>query len=194
VPALDGDDNPIPPVEPVTIREVRNQAHIDDAHVNQLAWIAAAIIAAREKAEIFIKRRFVSTTLRLSLDAFPTWEFYLPSPPLVSVTSIKYRDQSNVQQTVSSSDYTVDTYSEPGRITPAYGGSWPDALRHTNSIEVVYVAGYGDRSSVPMAIKQAILMTVATWNENRENLAPNMMELPDTAKALLQSHSWGYLA
>lgn len=178
--------------EPVSVQEVKDHSRIDQSDLTTLTWIANAIVAAREKCETFLKRRFVSTTLRLTLDEWPE-VFYLPSPPLVSVTSVKYYDLSGVQQTLSGSNYTVDQYTQPGRITPAYGLSWPTSRVHTNSIEVLYVAGYGAASAVPYAIKQAILFTVATWFEHRENTGQNMTELPDTAKSLLRSHSWGYL-
>lgn len=180
-----------PTAEPVSVSEVRSNSRIDS--MEEGVWIAKAILAAREKCETFLKRRFVSTTLRLTLDRFPSWEFYLPSPPLVSVTSVKYYDLAGVQQTISASNYSVDIYTQPGRITPAYGLSWPTARVHTNSIEVLYVAGYGGASAVPFAIKQAILLTVGSWFETRENIGQNMNELPDTAKALLRSQAWGFL-
>lgn len=178
--------------EPVTVQEVQEHSRIDSAELSVVNWIARSIIAAREKCETFLKRRFVSTTLRLTLEEWPEM-FYLPSPPLVSVTSIKYHDLSGVQQTLSASDYLADTYTQPGRIAPAYGVSWPSARAQLNSIEVLYVAGYGAASAVPWAIKQAILFTVGTWYEMRENLGATVQELPDTAKALLRSQSWGYL-
>lgn len=179
--------------EPVSVQEVRENSRIyitdDDALIQR------QISAARELCETFLKRRFVTTSMRLTLDEFPSWEFYLPSPPLVSVTSIKYRDLSGVQQTLSSSLYTVDAYTEPGRITPAYNQTWPSGIKHTNAVEVIYVAGYGAADAVPAAIKHAICMTVAYWYENREavNIGNIVNDLPWSTKSLLRSQSWGAL-
>lgn len=182
-----------PSVEPVTIQEVKDNAviGIDDDDL----LVARKITAARELAETFIKRAFISTTLRLTLDFMPSWEFYLPRPRLVSVTSVKNLDSAGVQQTISSSDYTVDTYTEPGRITPAYGETWPTGREHTNAIEVVYVAGYGSTAaSVPQAIKDAIVMTVTQWYEHRGDEGDKQTtQLPIAAKSLLRAHAWGYL-
>lgn len=176
-----------PTAEPVSVQEAREHCRI---YVNDDdAWLSNAITAARRLGETFIKRTFVTTTLRLTIDELPDWDFYLPRPNLVSVTSIKYRDSSNVQQTISSSDYTVDTYTAPGRVTPAYGLTWPSGISHTNAVEVVYVAGYGAASAVPASIKHAILLTVADWHINRENEAT----LPEAAKTLLRAEVWGYL-
>lgn len=113
-----------PTEEPVSIQEVKDNSRIDGTDHDE--WIAEAIIEARELCEVYCKRRLVTTSLRLSLDHFPAGPFYVPSPPLQSVTSLKYYDTSGVQHTLTANtDYTVDTYTEPGRITPAYGTNWP---------------------------------------------------------------------
>jgi len=182
-----------PAAEPVTVDDIKAHSRVDLA--DEDGWIRDAISAARRLCETFTKRAFVTQTLRLSLDQMPAWEFYLPRPPLVSVTTIKYQDSSNVQQTISGSAYTVDTYSEPGRITPAYNTSWPTGIVHTNAIEVIYVAGYGAASAVPASIKQAIKMTVESWYQERgtQVIDQTVAELPMSAKSLLRAESWGYL-
>ena len=181
-----------PTAEPVSVDDVKNHARIDIDDDDVL--VENKIKAARELCETYIKRAFVSRTLRLTLDEMPAWEFYLPRPPLVSVTSVKYIDSSGTQQTISASDYSVDIYTEPGRITPAYGLSWPSGRAHTNAIEVIYVAGYGAAASVPQSIKDAIAMTVTQyyWNRGDEGDKP-LTEIPRGAKSLLRSQAWGYL-
>ena len=181
-----------PTAEPITVAEAKAQAKVDIS--DEDVWFSKAIPAARMLAEVFTKRTFVTTSWRLTLDQFPSWEFYLPRPRLVSVTSIKYLDSSGVQQTMSPSGYTVDIYTEPGRITPAYGGSWPSGIVHTNAVEVIYDAGYGAPSAVPASVKHALLLTVAHWYENREAASEeSFTELPMAAKSLLRSESWGFL-
>jgi uncharacterized phiE125 gp8 family phage protein len=179
--------NTEPTDEPLSVAELRDHARIDISDGD--SWASDSITAARQLCEAFTHRRFCTTSLRLSLDAFPTWQFYLPSPKLISVTTLKYYDLNNTQQTYSSASYTVDTYSEPGRITPIYNGSWPTALNRTNAIEVIYSAGYGAANAVPSCVKRAIACTVAAWNENREG----QQELPLQAKAMLRSVKWGFL-
>jgi uncharacterized phiE125 gp8 family phage protein len=181
-----------PTAEPVTVSEVKANARIDIDDDDTL--IARKIIAARELAEVYIKRSFVTQTLRLTLDQMPGWMFYLPRPPLVSVTSVKYVDLNGTQQTISSGNYIVDTYSHPGRITPAYNVDWPSAREQINAIEVVYVAGYGAASAVPQSIKEAIALTVTQYYENRGDEGDKpLSDLPRAAKALLRAQSWGYL-
>ncbi len=176
-----------PATEPVTILDAMDNARIDEDR--DARWVGTAITAARELCEVFSKRCFITTTLKLNLEQFPPYEFVLPRPNLISVTSVKYLDLNNVQQTLASSAYTVDTNAVPGRIVPTYNTSWPDHLFYTNSIEVVYVAGYGAAGAVPQSIKQAIKFTVADWYGNRDSQG----QLPPIAKALLKSEAWGFV-
>jgi len=51
-----------------------------------------------------------------------------------------------------------------------------------NAVTVRFVAGYGDAGDVPQAIKQAILILIAHWYEQRDpveagNIAPIMVPL-----------------
>lgn len=184
---VDDNDPATPAEEPITLTEARKNSRIDLAEDDD--WIRDAIQEARELCEVFTKRCFVQTKVRLTLDSFPAWEFYLPRPPLISVSSIKYRDSAGVLQTIDSSDYTVDTAREPGRITPAYGESWPESRGHTNDVEVIYLAGYGAADDVPAKVKRAVKVTVSAWNEDREGARG----LPDAAKSLLRANSWGFL-
>ncbi len=177
-----------PAVEPVSPQDVSVQARID-IH-DEDGWVETSIKAARELCEVYIKRCFIDTKLQMNLDRFPTGEFFLRRPRLISVTSIKYLDTSGTQQTLSTANYSVDTKSEPGRLVPAYSLTWPDTRVGTNAIEIIYHAGYGTTAAtLPQAIKQAIKVTVANWFMNREDQG----KLPDAAKQLLACESWGYL-
>jgi hypothetical protein len=73
------------------------------------------------------------------------YEIFLPKPPLVTVNSIKYIDQNGVQQTLATDQYLVDTVSEPGRVTPAYGTSWPSTREQANAVEVSFNCGYASK-------------------------------------------------
>lgn len=177
-----------PAIEPVTAEEVKNQARIDIPDDD--FWLLQSISAARELAEGFTKRSFITTSWRLTLDQMPKGLFYLPNPKLLTVTSLKYYDTDGTQQTISSSNYRVDTYTEPGRIEFLSTYSVPSIQDRINAIEVIFTAGYGaTAASVPNTIKRAICITVAAWNEDREG----SQELPMAAKQLLRRHSWGFL-
>ncbi len=180
-----------PALEPVTVQDVKDNALIFTSEGD--AWLQGRITAARDLCETFVKRAFIDTTFRLTLDWWPTL-FYLPRPPLISVTTIKYLDLDGVQQTWSASNYSVDTYTEPGRVSLAYNVVPPNYRQIENTIEVIYHAGYGTAASnVPQAIKDAIVLTVTNWHAHRGD-EEDIQAIPDAAKALLRSKSFGFWA
>jgi hypothetical protein len=62
--------------------------------------------------------------------------------PVQSVDSVTYVDGSGDTQTLDPSLYESDTISEPGRVCPVWGGSWPYARQQPNSVQVTFTAGY----------------------------------------------------
>lgn len=181
-----------PAEEPVTLTEAKNHLRVDLTDDDSL--ISALIVAAREHAEAITRRAFITQTLKLSLDAFPAnnGPIYVPMPPLQSVNSLKYFDTDGVEQTLNEgTDYLVDNESEPGRITPAPDTGWPATQNRPNAVSVEFVAGFGDASKVPQGIKQAILLMVGHWYENREAVTMqgnNAGELPMAVDSLLMMH------
>lgn len=152
--------------QPVSIADVKD--HVRITHDDQDARLDGYIKAATRYIENISDRQLMTATWRLSLDDFPTWELVLPKPPLQSVSSVQYVDGDGATQTWASSNYIVDTYSDPGRITPAYGKFWPSPRDQVNAVTIQFVAGYTSAANVPATIRQALLMLVAHWYENRE--------------------------
>ena len=72
------------------------------------------------------------------------------------------------------------------------GQSWPGTtLKTAAGVTITFVAGYGATSaSVPESIRQAILLLVGHWYENREATVGvgNMQVLPMGVKALLSDY------
>jgi uncharacterized phiE125 gp8 family phage protein len=131
--------------------------------------ITGLIQAAREYCEGFQSRAFITQSWYLWLDAWPEF-FEIPMSPLQSITSIKYYDTANTEYTLAATEYFVDVNSTPGRVALAYGKSWPSTgLRAVNGICVEFTCGYGaTAASVPMAVRQAMLLLIGHWYENRE--------------------------
>jgi len=149
------------------------------------------ITVARQYAENFQKRAFLTQDWELWLDDFPSKNYIqIPLPPLQSITSVKYYDTSDTEATFSSDDYFVDTKSEPGRIGLNYGETWPTtALRPINGVYIEFKAGYGDAATdVPETVKQAMLLLIGAWYEQREAITTtglNVKDVPFGVKALL---------
>lgn len=162
-----------PSVEPVSLEEAKGHLRVtitdDDSEITRY------IKAAREAAESFTRRAFVTQTWELGLYSLdPTIE--LPKPPLISVVGITYTDQDGAEQTLRTTDYVVDDYTEPGLIYRARAASWP-ALTPESGVraKVRFTAGYRGQGSpgdgaenVPEMVKVAILLHVGEMYENRQ--------------------------
>lgn len=121
---------------------------------------------ATQYAEEYQWTQLITATFVERWDSFPC--VIKPSKnPLLTVTSLAYVDTSGVTQTlVVDTDYTVDIYTKPGRIVPAYGKAWPATRSHINGVTLTYTAGYGPSYTyVPENVRQAILMLAVHWNE-----------------------------
>ena len=174
----------VPIIEPVTLAEAKLHLRVVDDEEDNL--IASLIKAAREWCEGFQNRAFITQTITLTLDKFPK-VFTVPQPPLISVTSIKYIDTAGVQQILSDSVYDIDSQDEPGRIALAHNQSWPNLRGDINSVEVVYVAGYGTTAdSVPERVKAAIKLLVGHLYEHREMVSEvTLKKVPFAVRSLL---------
>ena len=156
-----------PTQEPITLAEAKAQCRVDITTDDAL--IAGLVKAARLYCEKISWRAFMRQTWELWLDSWPASSFTLPFPPLYSVTSIKYYDTADVEATLSTSIYYADTIATPGAIRLKYNQTWPSTvLRTYNAVVVRFVAGYATDEEVPQNFKQAMLLLVGHWYENRE--------------------------
>lgn len=185
-----------PAGEPLTRAEAKTHLRVDSDITDQDGLIDGLIIAAREYVENYCRRSLVQRTLELRLDCFPG-QILLPRGPVISLTSVKYLDNSGVLTTVDSSIYQTDLYSMPARVMPVFGSIFPIAgYGRLNAVVVEYEAGYAHSSgsptdladTVPSSIKAALKLLVGHWYENREvvvmNVAPPQ-EVPMAVKHLL---------
>lgn len=157
-----------PATEPVTLSEAKSHLRIDDTSEDTL--ITALISAARQVCENITRRAFVTQTYRLYINNFPfSRRIVLPRAKLQSVTHIKYYDVNGNLQTLSDTNYYVDTYSEPGEVYLKDEFTWPIVQSgRINAVEIEYVVGYGVAANVPEAIKSAIKIYIAHLFEHRE--------------------------
>lgn len=176
-----------PTVEPVNPAELRLHLRTD---ATDFPDAEAFIKDARQEIENRCGIAFITQTWRLALDRWPTggeawWdgvrqgsiaELYgsaqrsiaLPKWPLASITSVTvYDEASNATSVTVANVFDVDLYRNPGRMSLKSGQTWPIALRPTNGIEVVYVAGYASAASVPQTMKRAVKQLAAYLYSHR---------------------------
>jgi len=176
-----------PAVEPVSLAEAKLHCKID--LTDDDALVSALIVTAARWCEARIGQQFITATRSLTLDGIPFGEITLPYPPLQSVSSITYVDSAGTTQTWSSSLYDVDNKTKPGRVRPKWGEVWPSIREQMNAVTVTYTCGYGTASTdVPAAVKQAMLLLIGHWYENREASTDTASkEIPQGVEPLLVS-------
>lgn len=167
-----------PSTQCVTLAEVRAFLRIDTTSDDYM--LTAFIQSAESYAENYMKRSINKQRWELRLDEFPgddeaSADIELPRPPLTTVTSevvISYVKDTTAGDTTSlaSTVYTVDYYSEPGIIYPAYDNEWPTPRDEKNAVRITYYSGYSTPANVPEPIKQWVKLRVGSMYENWESL------------------------
>ena len=173
------------PSELITLEEAAEFMRAEFSSTEE-TLIEAFIIAARQMCEEYLFRRIGVQTVELRAAGFPVNNTPIVLPaPLISVTSIKYLDSNNDEQTLDEDDYVVSD-SAPGLILPV--NSWPSTIRSGDSVRVVFDTGYsgpGESPQIseplPNTIRVAMLMQIADLYENREA----QVEKPLTANQTL---------
>lgn len=181
-----------PSNEPLSVPEAKDWARITEDFEDDI--IEGLIRSARSHVETLCGRALITQTWELYLDEFPC-QIDVPRPPLQSVTHIKYIDSAGTLQTLASSEYTVDTKAEPGRIVPAYGKSWPGTRYEPNAVQVRFIAGYGTKATDIEAkapeLRRAIGVLTGTMYEQREVADEvSKVDVPEAFYQLVNQHRW----
>ena len=161
---------------PITLDEAK--AHCRVTFSDDDTLIERLINAATHEIQNRTQRTLCETTYIEQLDRFPSGGIKLAMPPLLSVQSIIYFNAAGAQITLSSSDYLVDTHSEPGWVMLAPNKEWPETQDRINAVAITYKAGYlaggnaqQQRDAVPEDLRAWLLIRVATLYENRESVS-----------------------
>ena len=160
---------------PVTISEARLHLRLpSDLGAEEAVEIERMVSVATEYAENFCNRSFTSDTTRTAtFSIFPAslhrhmLGLFLPKGKVSSITSITYFDTSYAQQTLATNKYRLVDGGNRAHVYPAMGEQWPtDVANEPENIVVTYVVG---ETSVPVSVKQAILLVVGSLYEYRED-------------------------
>lgn len=178
-----------PRVPALRYEQAAEHLRLDD-DPDDKAYVGALIAAAVGRVDGdrgVLGRALITQTWELVCDAFPR-AFLVPLPPTQTVEQITYIDTDGNQQTVDPAVYQVDTDSQPARVVPLPGQSWPATQSGiVNTVRLRFIAGFGDAAAdVPMPIRQAIALWVANLYVEREPVgATQAAELPMSVTALL---------
>lgn len=196
-----------PTREPLFVDDVRNYLRLDDDVEETL--IVALIAAARQWAENYTGRAFITRTVHQFQDSYHYPNTYLPEgvytgiyknmpntfidlalTPVVSFTHVKAIDDAGTETTWDASNYYVDTVRDVPRLVLRDGGSFPSDLRSANGLKLVYDAGYGASPiNIPDAIKMAMMQYCTFMYEHRGDFESNkQLEPSKIIKSLLMPY------
>lgn len=148
------------------------KAHLRVEHQDEDTLIAGILAAATERLDGWsgiLGRCLMPQTWTSFVPYFDDFRLRLPLVPVQSVTSVKYYDVNGVQQTFGASNYRLLADGRSAYIQLAFPAVWPTslALLRDDAVSITFLAGYADAASVPAALKQAILLMVGDFYENR---------------------------
>jgi uncharacterized phiE125 gp8 family phage protein len=178
-----------PTVELITTAEAKAHLRVDNTDEDTLIGnLVSAATAHLDGYSGILGRALTTQTWKIEAGAF-TDPLRLPVGDLIAVSSVKYYDLSNAQQTLATSVYGAFSDDGGPYIGLKADQDWPDVYDRRDAIEVIWTAGYGaTAASVPQAIKQAALLLVGHWYANREavSIGESVAEIPLAATALLE--------
>jgi len=165
-PAPAAEPDPVIWTEPVTLAEARTQCRLDGDITDEDTLISTILIpAARRYCEQHCQRPLLSEDL-MQWRGQPAPRIELAAG-LVAVESVNYMDADGVEQTLPPARYYTDTAEHIGTVQ-LLGGQWPAMqLHHPKPLRIQYRAGW-PTDAVPADIKQAMLLLIAHWYDNRE--------------------------
>lgn len=154
-----------PQAEPVSLDEAKMHVRIDGTAEDGL--MERLIAAARTDVESRTGRAMVSQGWRIVLDRVPAnGSIRLAPAPVASVEAVTVYAEDGEPTVLDAADYALDAASAPGRLKLVHGRFW--GARAMNGVEVDFTCGYGAPAEVPAPLRQAVLMLVAYWYEQRE--------------------------
>lgn len=162
-----------PTAEPISVADLNAHARVDGT--DELLLAHGYIAAAREYIEGQTGRAIMAQTIvRISHKFVDRRDdchgriSYINRAPLTAVSSVRYYDENDVQQTLATTVYGVVTSAEPGFIYLKSGQSWPTLYDRPDAVEITFTAGASSASAVPPTIRHAIALLASHLYEHRQ--------------------------
>ena len=172
---------------PVSLTEAKSHLKVDTTADD--TYITSIIKAATQLSEEYTNRFFINTVIDQTCSDFAQLQTLFKSK-VSAVAHVKYYDSDNSLQTLSATVYDAQLNYEPSQIQLAENQSFPRITSRNDAVVARYTVGYGTASDVPEIIKQAILLTIGNFYQNRNSVVVGRIatELPMNVKWLLDTY------
>lgn len=159
-----------PTLEPITLAEAKLFLRVDGDVEDSL--ISALMATAREAAEQFTGKSFITQTWRVGFAGEAPETINLPMSPVQAVVSVETVDAFGLHTTIANNLYHLHTDAAKLECDATLTGS---------QVLITYRTGYGDSSThVPHPIRHALLVHVAALYDDRDAQA-----IPANVRTLL---------
>lgn len=156
-----------PTTSAVTLAEARAQLRNEDLNIDD-ALITSLITAAEQAIETRYMLAISAQTIIEYHTEFDT-EIVLRNYPINTVTGIIYKDAAGATQTATLANFNTGIKNYRAVLTAKTGTTLPDTeIGNPNAVAITYTAGF---TVTPLLIKQAMLLMISDFYENRENPA-----------------------
>jgi uncharacterized phiE125 gp8 family phage protein len=207
-----------PAVEPLALADAKAFLRIDTG--DEDALIQSLILTSRLHVEVALGLALITQTWSCFFDRWPVahgcygaplqpagvaatfsdpraWPlsksdaFVLPIGPVQSVDAVRIYADDGTFVPLDVAGFTLDLASRPPRVVRRLNTASVHPGRRLNGIEIAITAGFGpDPIDVPAPIRQALLLLVAHWYENRDpaNVGTPEARVPSAVSALLANY------
>jgi uncharacterized phiE125 gp8 family phage protein len=155
----------------VTLEEARLHVRIDNDADD--ATLTRLIKSARRMCERLTNRAFVNQTWKASVDYIDNnfsfycqKRFYLPFGKIQAIESVTTYGTDNDAVVIDPGDYRI--YGNQFIFNDNFNFGYAQSFRTYGALQIQWIAGYGvSADDVPEELKEAILLLVCHWYENR---------------------------
>lgn len=155
-----------PTATPISVLEAKANLRIEDNDEDGLITSLIDRAVAVVDAEGQLGKAMVTQTWSQAFHA-PGGRVFTKIPA-ATLVSASYYDTSNNSQSLTIGDYNLLIHPDWSFICPDEGVSWPTTYSRPDAITFIFTAGYGAATAVPDNIKQALILLVSHWYENRQ--------------------------
>lgn len=179
-----------PAAEPVSLADAKSFLRIDGSEDDVL--VSSLITAARIYIETTIGVILIYENWSYFKDRWPeNGMMHLPLSPVQTIEEIRLHDNQAGFEQLPTEHFETDLLSSNPRIKLLERRGLTNQARSLNHIEVQFTAGYGaNETDVPKDLRQALLLLVSHWFEQREpvGFGGTFHEIPATITAILANH------
>ena len=180
----------------LSLDEAKNHLRIPTGITEEDDYLQALIDTATDVADKYCNISIMQQTYVQYADK---WEdtiqlFHSPieGSGAVDMVQVEYiaTGDGTTYSTWAITNYKFDKYSCPTRLVHENGKDYPSIEDIINAIKIEYKVGYGTASDVPKGIKQALLIMVGQWYENRQEaiVGRSVGTIPMTATYILDKY------